>query len=262
MFSNKATSFLLRLTGFVVVSGLMGCPGQLGTDDPCKWIEPGQNHPLCPNWAMDTTTSMDTGGVSEDSAEEPELVHDTSPHDSSISDDVHLEDADTQSASDVQQDIDEDAGIQPLDDVEEVSDASTDTFAPEDIVSSQDVNADVIAQACMTFSGDIQPLLDADCVVCHKEPNGSLGLFLTPDDAVAALVDQPSAYDETITLVTPFNPEASFLLAKLIDNPAHGLKMPLGEQQWPAETVQLVSDWIAAGATHDPFNCQPVEKAL
>ena len=262
---HRAPTGITSLIGLMFVLGLSACPGQLGTDDPCKWIEPGQNHPLCPQW--DTDAGMNP---SPDSSQD--VGSDVSVADTHTVDGLHTEDilptVDTTHSDAIHLDGLDDVG--PMEDspepesdalIEDTPEAdSMDVGGPiDDIGIPEDVGPAVPAQKCETFSGSIQPLLDADCVVCHKGPNGSLGLFLTNSEAIDALVEKPSAYDDSLFLVVPFEPQASFFLAKLKDNPQHGTKMPLSKQPWPASVVQLVSDWIAAGATADPFNCVPVE---
>jgi hypothetical protein len=233
---------------------LTGCPGQLSTDDPCQWIKPGKDHPLCPQWLNDTASDSTAPDASEPTETSlgvlnvaSDLVEDDIPDDVSPEEDTYdtgsedTEEWDTGSMSDTA--IDASGGDDSL--VEDIG---------------QDAESDVQVEVCESFATSIQPLLDADCVICHKEPNGSFGLFLTEEVAISALVDKFSAYDPSLSLVTAFEPEASFLVDKLQDGPVHGTKMPLGKAAWSASQIQLITDWILAGATSEPFNCDPSDE--
>jgi hypothetical protein len=233
---------------------LAACPGQLSTDDPCRWIKPDKDHPLCPQWQNDAGSDDIASGT------DAGFFPDTSPSDlnggaDGVQGDI-LQDtlvpADTAAVedtggwdSDSMEDTGLDAGV-------------SDVASMEDV--AQDIESDVQVEVCESFAMSIQPLFDTDCVICHKGPNGSFGLFLTDDVAISALVDKASAYDASLPLVTAFEPEASFLINKLQDGPTHGTKMPLGKAAWTADQVQLVSDWILAGATDEPFNCGPADE--
>jgi len=175
-------------------------------------------------------------GLSADSLTDTSVLDSTRDQDLSIPDDTH-------SVSDT------------LMDSGSLSDTAPELDIIEDVAPSMDTAPDAPVEVCETFASSIQPLLDVDCVICHKGPNGSLGLFLTADVAIEELVNIPSTHDNNLLLVTPFEPENSFFVEKLKDSPSHGNKMPLGKPAWTPAVVQLISDWIAAGATQEPFNC-------
>ena len=61
--------------------------------------------------------------------------------------------------------------------------------------------------------------------------------------------------------MVPYDPNNSFLLMKLMGVPLHGAQMPMGKAPWPDSAVKRVSDWIQAGANHEPFNCVEAEGA-
>ena len=112
-------------------------------------------------------------------------------------------------------------------------DPTTATEAP----TLSDVQADVFDASC-AFS------------TCHAAP-GASGLVLEPGAAHAALVDAPSADAPGEILVVPGDSAASYLVAKLRgDAGITGAPMPDGVPL-DAERIQLVVDWIDAGALDD-----------
>ncbi len=100
---------------------------------------------------------------------------------------------------------------------------------------------------------DVQAdVFDASCAfsTCHAAP-GASGLVLEPGRAHGALVDVESADAPGRTLVVPGDPEGSYLVAKLRgDADLVGDPMPDGAPLDDGR-LQLVIDWIAAGAADD-----------
>jgi len=90
-------------------------------------------------------------------------------------------------------------------------------------------------------------------VFCHDESGFSGSLSLVEGRSYDALVnvepDNLSARLEGLLRVDPGNPDNSFLLIKLM-NPSleQGGRMPLTGDPLSAEQIQLVRDWIEAGA--------------
>lgn len=85
---------------------------------------------------------------------------------------------------------------------------------------------------------------------CHASP-GASGLVLEDGAAWDALVDVESADNPGQTLVVPGDVEGSYLTAKLRgDSGIVGDPMPVGAALDEAR-LQLVLDWIAAGAAND-----------
>jgi hypothetical protein len=88
---------------------------------------------------------------------------------------------------------------------------------------------------------------------CHGAAAAG-GLTLTPDRALANLVgvvaSNPDARAAGVLRVAPGDPEASFLLRKLLGSlgPGEGEQMPRVGERLPAATLDLVRRWIAAGA--------------
>jgi hypothetical protein len=106
-------------------------------------------------------------------------------------------------------------------------------------------------------------LFAARCAGCHAspDPSGSLDLG-TREIAHAALVNVvstgPLCGRSGETYVVPGHPEASLLYAKLAGTSDCGFLMPSGPESGPVrakrftpEELQVVHDWIAAGAPND-----------
>ena len=79
------------------------------------------------------------------------------------------------------------------------------------------------------------------------------GLVLVEGQSYANLVNvepqNAAAQQAGMLRVIPFNPDNSFLVVKL-ENPtlAMGSRMPLGKLPLSADQIQLIRNWIAAGA--------------
>ncbi|MCC7070753.1 MAG: hypothetical protein IT383_05490 [Deltaproteobacteria bacterium] len=92
---------------------------------------------------------------------------------------------------------------------------------------------------------EVQELFAAQCVACH---DGSTPPDLR-DDAVLALVGQPSVLHPERVLVVAGDPEGSFLYAKITAvSDGDGDLMPLGAELDDSQR-ETVRAWIAAGAT-------------
>jgi hypothetical protein len=101
----------------------------------------------------------------------------------------------------------------------------------------------------------IQPIFNASCtdLACHSAQVAQGGLVLESGQSYAALVNAPasnaSARQAGLLRVAPHDPEHSFLLIKLTSPaPGEGQQMPFGRTPLPADQIQLIRDWIAAGA--------------
>ena len=97
----------------------------------------------------------------------------------------------------------------------------------------------------------VRTLIGTECASCHSASGHAGGLDLETD-AHAALVGVASTTDPSLTLVVPGDPDASFLVAKLVgDLPAEqGMQMP-PTGPLPSATIDAVRGWIAAGATSE-----------
>jgi hypothetical protein len=88
------------------------------------------------------------------------------------------------------------------------------------------------------------------CAGCHSGVAAPLGLRLDGDAVTyAMLVNAPSDEVPTIARVVPGNPNASYLIQKLEGWAGVGGRMPLNGPALPAETIAVIRQWIAEGAT-------------
>jgi len=72
-----------------------------------------------------------------------------------------------------------------------------------------------------------------------------MGMYLTPDQFYASLVDQASMERPELKLVDPGSPESSYLVMKLVGEPdIVGLPMPMTGDRLPPDEVELVKAWI------------------
>lgn len=103
-----------------------------------------------------------------------------------------------------------------------------------------------------TFSGHVQPILDARCAVagCHGTMAPQAGLDLTRDVARDNLF-QLSTQNPEIPLVTPGNPTNSYLMTKLTGDGFTGKQMPLGASPLSQAELDIVRLWISYGAPDD-----------
>ncbi|MXY68703.1 MAG: DUF1553 domain-containing protein [Acidobacteriia bacterium] len=92
-----------------------------------------------------------------------------------------------------------------------------------------------------SFAKDVLPILERNCVVCHQGAEAQKGLRL---GSAAGLI----AGGESGPAVIPGDPEGSLLLAKVVgDKP----EMPLAGEPLASAEIELIRDWISAGAIDD-----------
>lgn len=92
----------------------------------------------------------------------------------------------------------------------------------------------------VSYSKDIQPLWDKDCVSCHKGPGTA------PPDLTAA--NSYAALTKNNKYVVPGNAAASVLHKSLIGDGA-ALMPPAGK--WSQSKIDLVDKWINDGALNN-----------
>ncbi len=105
----------------------------------------------------------------------------------------------------------------------------------------------------VSFSNQIQPIFDANCIVCHV--SGGIAdaiLHLNAEEAFDALVGPPSVQDVSLTLVDAGDSSTSLLLQKVnSDSPPVGARMPLGGPPLSDDLIALIRDWIDQGAPNN-----------
>ncbi len=107
----------------------------------------------------------------------------------------------------------------------------------------------------VSFSRDIQPIFNANCVVCHTGANGPQGLSLDSGKAYGNLVNVKSTEAPALNRVAPGSPDKSYILNKLLGTQTaaggSGAQMPFGAGPLPQATINLIQQWIAAGAPNN-----------
>lgn len=97
----------------------------------------------------------------------------------------------------------------------------------------------------------------AQCNFCHSLPpndksNGKLSMGQDKATAYAAIVGKTSSSSKCggKPLIVPGQPDQSLFFLKL-ETPPCGDHMPLGGDPLPADQIDMVRSWIAAGAKDD-----------
>lgn len=109
-----------------------------------------------------------------------------------------------------------------------------------------------IASNDRTMAGNIQTILDSNCIACHSS-SGSGGLNLTSGSSVAALVNTNSTGCSSRYRVTPGDPRrSSSVLVDKIKVASTGTAACAGTQMPPSVTIATqdlddIIDWIAGG---------------
>ncbi|MFM7141388.1 MAG: hypothetical protein ACKO2K_05675 [Alphaproteobacteria bacterium] len=100
-----------------------------------------------------------------------------------------------------------------------------------------------------TWGGAVAPLLASRCALsgCHDGNNAANGLDLRPESAWKSIVGVASGQDAFRDLVEPFDPAASYLLAKITGNGILN-RMPLGQPPLDEPTTAAIRRWIEEGA--------------
>lgn len=104
-----------------------------------------------------------------------------------------------------------------------------------------------------TFTNVVE-IFKVDCSCHQSDPLDALngGLDLRPDSAYANIVDVPSIDIPATKQVAPSDAENSYLYQKIVGAPGIvGMQMPLGSAPMAMEKIQLIEDWINAGALDD-----------
>jgi hypothetical protein len=89
----------------------------------------------------------------------------------------------------------------------------------------------------VSFSSDVLPILQASCAGCH----GSLGGWS------AATYQDVMTSGDNAPVVVPGDPDGSLLAQWLLGTIDQGGLMP-PSGMLPQDQIQLIQDWIAAGA--------------
>jgi hypothetical protein len=108
----------------------------------------------------------------------------------------------------------------------------------------------------VSFSKDIQPIFNNNCVVCHQgQVSGQAGLSLEPKLSYSNLVGIASTENPTELRVKIGAPEQSYIIAKLtgtqVEAGGNGGRMPYGAGPLPQGQIDLINQWIRQGALNN-----------
>jgi mono/diheme cytochrome c family protein len=124
------------------------------------------------------------------------------------------------------------AAVQPT---EVVSTEPASTVAPTDAA----VTEQPAAPASVSFANDIKPILENRCIQCHGGNQTQKGLDMKTYESLMA-------GSENGTVVTAGDAGKSSLVDQLLKG-----KMPKRGPKLTPDQVQLISDWINAGAQNN-----------
>jgi hypothetical protein len=100
-----------------------------------------------------------------------------------------------------------------------------------------------------TFQSIQDNIFTPICTKCHIGAGAPEGLQLDAAHSYAALVGVPSAEQTAVLRVTPGDPANSYIIRKLQDTGGiSGGQMPLGGPYLPQSTIDVIAQWITAGA--------------
>jgi hypothetical protein len=124
----------------------------------------------------------------------------------------------------------------------EPQEAPTEAVAPEPTEVPVEAPTEAPAEApteAVSFANDVFPILDSRCFNCHGGDRISEGLRV-------GTYEELMAGSENGAVVVPGDPSSS-LLVELITNQ----KMPKRGPKLTPPQVQIISDWVAAGAPNN-----------
>jgi hypothetical protein len=111
-------------------------------------------------------------------------------------------------------------------------------------------------QASVSFSTDVQPIFTQHCALsgCHAGPDPREGLNLTAGESLSHLVNVASHECDAFKRVQPGDPDASYLMFKLLGPPQlcfNGERMPEDAPPLPAADIDTIRTWITDGAPNN-----------
>lgn len=105
-----------------------------------------------------------------------------------------------------------------------------------------------------TLSGDVQPILTANCAFsgCHAGASPAQGMNLSDGQTHANTVDVASNELPSMDRIEPGDPDGSYLVNKIQGTQAAvgggGGQMPLGGTPLTTEQINTIRAWVEAGA--------------
>jgi mono/diheme cytochrome c family protein len=108
-------------------------------------------------------------------------------------------------------------------------------------------------QAASLYQEKIAPLFRGKCGTCHLTGTEAGNIQLTPDQAIAAIVDVASLEAPKYKRVAPGDPDSSYLVMKIegthIEHGGSGATMPFAASPLSAQEIADIRQWIKEGAT-------------
>lgn len=102
------------------------------------------------------------------------------------------------------------------------------------------------AAVTVTLSQLSAQIFTPNCSGCHGSfPSENMSLL--PDDIAASIIDVQSNQRPSLKRIDPCNSDGSYLLQKVSGTGAKA-QMPLGGTPLSAAQIQLIVDWVNAGA--------------
>jgi Ca2+-binding RTX toxin-like protein len=116
-------------------------------------------------------------------------------------------------------------------------------------VSNADfVVVDPLPPPAVDYSTQIQPIFTANCESCHSGGSPPQGLRLDESNSYGDLVNVNSREVPSLKRVKPSDANNSYLVHKIEGTASVGGRMPLGQPALSAAQIDLIRDWISAGA--------------
>ncbi len=100
-----------------------------------------------------------------------------------------------------------------------------------------------------TFSFIQTNVFDPRCVICHSGAFPPQGLSLESPSSLN-IVGTPSSENNSLNLIEPFDPDASYLIKKVRGDPdILGVRMPANGPPYLDDTqILTMEDWVCLGA--------------
>lgn len=124
-------------------------------------------------------------------------------------------------------------------------------LAARNVAHARPQGAGPILQLSPTLDDIYTNVLQPMCSQCHNDQSY---LGWSADSKLTAwttLVSQPSLFCENGTRVIPGDPDNSALIQSLEGTSTCLDQMPLGDQPLPQPTIDVIRNWITAGALFD-----------
>lgn len=109
----------------------------------------------------------------------------------------------------------------------------------------EDVTGEV--QLDVSFTNDVQPILDQHCISCHNSGFANNNSDLSSYSAIFS--GTGAIYGNK--LVVPNFPDSSGLVDKIEPNPDSGGRMPTGGPFLSGDEIQTIRAWINEGALNN-----------